>query len=446
MNCLLETSQVARRPPSADNNPVIVAYLINQYPRASHSFIRREILALEAQGVTVHRFAIRPFAEVVDEADKAEEAKTHVLLKGGTLASSTLATLLTRPGTFIRALRLTIKVGRRSERGTLRHLVYLAEACVLVRELRARSVQHLHAHFGTNSATVAMLARELGGPPYSFTCHGPEEFDRPEALALDEKVARAAFTVAISSYGRSQLYRWTRAADWSRIYVVHCGVDQMFLDSARQAQGFSLGSSPRLVCVGRLCEQKGQLLLCRAAAQLAEEGLDFQITLVGDGPMRRDIEREIQRLDLGAHIKITGWMSNPQVRQQILESRALVLPSFAEGLPVVIMEALALGRPVISTYVAGIPELVENSVNGWLVPAGDVDSLARAMRQALEASPQSLEEMGRQGAARVAQQHDVNMEAVKLREHFQRSMGSPPASRDPSPMPSPSPVAVAHHA
>ncbi len=394
---------------------MIVAYLINQYPRASHSFIRREIHALEAQGLTVHRFTIRPFTEVVDEADKAEEPKTHVLLRAPALLRGTFAALFTRPGKFLSSLKLAMKVARRSDRGLLINLVYLAEACCLLRLLRARRVEHLHAHFGTNSATVAMLTRVLGGPPYSFTCHGPEEFDRPAALSLDEKVAHSKFAVAISSFGKSQLFRWALLADWSKIQIVHCGLDAQFLSAPAQP----IPTEPKLVCVGRLSEQKGQLLLLEAAAQLAREGMNFKLTLVGDGPMRGVIERHIRALNLTRQVDITGWMTNAQVREQIEQSRAMVLPSFAEGLPVVIMEALALHRPVISTSVAGIPELVEPNVTGWLVPAGALDPLVDAMRDALTAPVERLSKMACAGAEKVALMHNASIEAAKLAVLFQ---------------------------
>lgn len=394
---------------------MIVAYLINQYPRASHSFIRREILALESLGVTVHRFTIRPFGKVVDEADKAEEAKTEVILKPLSLLICTLKTLFAHPARLFSALKLAINVGRRSDRGLLINLIYLAEACHLVSLLRRRGVEHLHAHFGTNSTTVAMLARELGGPPYSFTCHGPEEFDRPGQLALDEKVMRSKFAVAISSFGRSQLYRWTRPEDWSKIHVVHCGLDDQFLAAPR----VPVPTNPKLVCVGRLTEQKGQLLLVEAAARLAKEGLDFQIVLVGDGHMRHDIEDRVRSHKLNGHIRITGWMSNAQVRDQIQSARAMVLPSFAEGLPVVIMEAMALHRPVISTYVAGIPELVDPKTTGWLVPPGSLEPLIAAIRCALTKPLDELEKMAQAGAQKVGQNHTARNEAQKLAQLFQ---------------------------
>ena len=398
-----------------------IAYLVNQYPKVSHSFIRREIAGIEACGIQVARFSIRSCgSELVDEEDKRELEKTRFVLGIGKvgLLFALLRVAITRPIRFLSALWLMLQVGRKSERGVLRHLAYLAEACVLLGWFSELGIAHVHAHFGTNSTTVAMLCRALGGPPYSFTVHGPEEFDKAEAIALTEKIKRAAFVVAISSFGKSQLYRWCEHEQWSKIQVIHCGVDDMFLTQAP----IPVPDQPRLVCVGRLCEQKGHLLLLEAAGQLVAEGLSFMLVLVGDGPLRTEIETMITRLGLQDHVEITGWASNSEVHQHILASRAMVLPSFAEGLPVVVMEALALSRPVISTYVAGIPELVEPEICGWLVPPGSVETLTNAMRTALQLPVEKLEQMGRVGAFRVAQQHDAAIEASKLAALFRSNI------------------------
>ena len=396
-----------------------VAYVINQYPHVSHAFIRREIAALEALGVTVARFSGRPPpVALVDPDDRAEQTKTRVLLGAGAavaLARATLAAALGAPGAWVRALRAAVRLGRRSERGVLRHLVYLAEACLLVQWLRAEGgVRHVHAHFGTNPAALVMLARLLGGPPYSFTVHGPEEFDNPLGLSLPEKIEHAAAVVAVSSFGRSQLYRWIPHTAWPKVHVVRCGVDAAFLAGGPQP----VADNRRLVCVGRLCEQKGQLLILDALAVLAREGVAFELVLAGDGPMRAEVERRVRELDLGARVRITGWISNEIVRKELLEARVLLLPSFAEGLPVVLMEALALGRPAISTFVAGIPELVEPGVSGWLVAAGSVPAIVEAARRALETPPAELERMGRAGAAAVAARHDARTEAARLADIF----------------------------
>ncbi len=398
-----------------------IAYLVNQYPGPTHSFIRREIAALEAQGWEIFRFTVRRSeAALPDEADLAEQTRTQAILEAGsaTLLLRSLATFVTRPIAFLRALGLVLRLGLMSHRGLLRHVVYLAEACTLAHWLAQRGTQHLHAHFGTNPAMVAMLCREVGGPPYSFTVHGPEEFDRAEALALSEKVKRAAFVIAVCNFGRSQLFRWSRPEDWEKVDVVRCGlgVDLLKASPARaQLQ-------PRLVCVARLGEQKGHLLLLEAAARLKTEAMDFHLVFVGDGPMRQRIEARIRALELADRVRLTGWLSEKEVRDEIVASRALVLPSFAEGLPVVIMEALALGRPVVATYVAGIPELVESGTCGWLVPAGSVDALAEAMRAVLRAPASQLEQMGRMGASRVADEHDALREATKLAALFRQQI------------------------
>ncbi len=407
-----------------------VAYLVNQYPRTSHSFIRRELQALEALGVEVWRYSLQPAGEALSfEADRLEAAKTRIVLAGGLpallLAAASVA--LRRPAAFVGALRLAFTMGWRSDRGLPRHLAYLAEACLLLGWLERAGVQHLHAHFGTNPAAVAALCRRLGGPTFSFTVHGPEEFDKPEFLALGEKIRLASFVVAISSFGRSQLFRWARHADWPKLQVVRCGVG----DDLLAAPLTPVPAAPRLVCVARLSEQKGHLLLVEAAGRLAAEGVAFELTLVGDGPLRPAVEALIARLGLGERVRLAGWMDGEQVRAQLLASRALVLPSFAEGLPVVVMEALALGRPVVSSAVAGTPELVETGVTGWLVPAGSVEGLVAAMRAALAADPAQLAVLGRAGAARVAANHDAGREAARLAALFEGAV------RGPAPGPAP---------
>ena len=311
---------------------------------------------------------------------------------------------------------MAVRVGRVDERGLARNLIYLSEACVLLGWLDEQGIEHVHTHYGTNSATVAMLCRLLGGPAYSFTMHGPEEFDAPRGNCLREKIQHARFVVAICEFTRSQLYRWADYHDWAKIHVVHVGVSPMFL----QHGPAPVPSAPRLVNIGRITEQKGQAILIQAAAQLRDRGAEFELIIVGDGPMRGEIERLIEQYKLQERVKITGYLSNQGVRDELLAARALILPSFAEGLPGVFFEALALGRPVVTTYVAGHPELIEEGVNGWLVPAGAVDPLVDAMAEVLHAQPAALEAMGRAGARRVAEQHDFHKEAAKLIELFER--------------------------
>jgi colanic acid/amylovoran biosynthesis glycosyltransferase len=396
---------------------VRVAYLVNQYPKVSHTFIRREIMALEARGVTVVRYALRRTTEpLCDARDREEAERTTVVLDVGArgLAAAMARVASTRPDVFARGAALASRIGYRSERGLAIHGAYLGEACVLLRWMERERIEHVHAHFGTNSAAVAMLAHALGGPSFSFHAHGPEEFDKPDAIALSEKIARARFVCGVSSFARSQLYRRARPEDWAKIHVVRCGIE------LERCEPRPLPSEPRLVSVGRLNEQKGQLLLIEALAQLARAGIAFHLTLVGDGEMRGVIEAAVRRHALEDRVRITGWASEAEVREHVLSARVLVLPSFAEGLPVVLMESLALERPAISTFVAGIPELIEPGRSGWLVPPGDVPALAAAICEALSTSSARLAEMGRVGREAVALRHDVRTSAALLHGLFER--------------------------
>jgi glycosyltransferase involved in cell wall biosynthesis len=412
-------------------NKIKIAYLVSQYPKVSHSFIRREILALETEGLEIERISVRGWdGELVDEIDIREREKTKYILKKGIsgLLPSVFQVLQERPSAFFKTLRVAIKMGIRADRAWPYHLVYMAEACQILLWLKNTAVQHMHVHFGANATEVALLVRSLGGPTYSFTVHGPEEFDKPEFIKLAEKIEASAFVVAISSYCRSQLYRWIEYSNWSKVKEVHCGIEQAFHDVV----AVPMPTKPRLVCVGRLCEQKGQLLLIDAMNILAKKGIAFELVLGGDGEMRAEIEAQIKRYGLQENVSITGWISSDQVRKEILRAKALVLPSFAEGLPVVIMEAMALRRPIISTYIAAIPELVVNGKHGFLFPAGDVEALAESLEMFLLLPSQQLQQMGDAAHARVIERHSVDVEASKLAQLFRDEISKHPVSQHPA--------------
>ena len=390
-----------------------IAYILNSYPQPSHSFIRREIRALEAQGHAITRLAMRAGdAPLVDAQDLEEAAATQYVLRAGAVAllGAVLRSALASPARFLTALKLALQCGRRSEVGVVKHLIYLVEAAYVGQVCAAAQATHAHAHFGTNAATVAMLSDALGGPAYSFTVHGPEEYDAPRALSLGLKVQRSKFTVAITSYGRSQLSRWAGPAHWDRIKVVHCGIDSTrFPAPAPLPTG-----GPRFVVIGRFVEQKGQLLALDALAQLIKTQPDAHLTLIGDGEMRGVIEARIVALNLSAHVTLTGWVDEARILRELNDAHALLMPSFAEGLPMVIMEAMAAGRLVIATYIAGIPELVQPLETGWLVPAGDPDALATAMAEMAQTPPEQLAHMADAARTRALARHDVAQEAARL--------------------------------
>ena len=423
-------------------NSVKVAYILNTYPMGSHSFIRREVQALERLGVEVLRFAMRPPPEPpVDALNASEHARCEYVLSQGKSALMRAGLRNLRLGGV--GLRLALRAGAVSEQGRARHLIYWAEACYLAQRCRAERVDHLHAHFGTNAATVAMLVGEMTGLPFSFTVHGPEEFDQPQALFLGEKMRRAAFTVGISQFGRSQLCRWVEPQHWERIKVVHCGIEPAAFPPPRPvpprpvpAGPVPVGSGPagpvpagpvpagpvRLVNIGRFAEQKGQVNLIEALAQLRADLPDVHLTLIGDGEMRGILEAAVRARGLEAQVTFTGWVDEDRIRAELDHCHALVLPSFAEGLPMVVMEAMAAGRPVIATYIAGNPELVQDGKTGWLVPAGDVGALANAVRALACLSTEQMSEIGLVGRTRVFARHDIDDQAALLAGHFGASV------------------------
>jgi colanic acid/amylovoran biosynthesis glycosyltransferase len=297
--------------------------------------------------------------------------------------------------------------------GVVRHVAYLMQATYFASAAKKLNIKHVHAHFATNATAICLLSKVLGGPTYSFTVHGPDEFVDSSKLHYPLKVGGAEFVSAISYYCRSQVALAARLDNLSKIEIVRCGLDltDFLIEKDHLPETYSL------VCVGRLCPQKGQVFLPDVVARLKAEFPNFKLILVGDGEDRSAIERQIVALDVQEMIQLVGWKSNADVREAICASRGLLLASYAEGLPVVIMEALALGRPVVSTYIAGIPELVTPDC-GWLVPAGSVDDIEAALKQLLRLSNDEILQKGAVGRRRVERFHDVQESARLLKAKF----------------------------
>lgn len=407
------------RPPLRRVDLVKIAYLLNSYPITSTTFIRREIEALVADGVEVVRFAARPWdGRLVDPLDLEEQKRTHYLLAGNLprLVLAFAKEALTNPLGLARAFATAFRLWRNARAGFARHSAYLLQAVYFKQQARAAQVRHVHAHFATNATSIALLSHVLGGPGYSFTSHGPDEFENSDRLSFDLKMTHARFIAAISSFCRVQLIRASRWAHWDKIETVHCGLAIPDFPDASASNP----ANQVLVNIARFNSQKGLLLIPAALAAVKDEFPGVKVVLIGDGEERASLEAEIARHGVADMIELRGWQSNVEVRKALVEARALLLPSFAEGLPVVIMEAFALGRPVISTYIAGIPELVDASC-GWLAPAGDVPALAAAMRAALAASPERLAAMGAEARRRGVEQHDVATSARQLKGLFAKA-------------------------
>lgn len=396
-----------------------LAYLLNTYPLISTTFIRREIEAIEELGQPVHRFALRHWeGTLVDPKDMSDQKQTHYILTGGkgALVKDVLLETISNPVRLLGALPLWWRLYRNAGRNFVHHGAYLMEAMAFRRRTAAIGIDHVHVHFSTNAATVALLARKLGGPSYSFTVHGPDELINPPSLSLAEKSRGAAFVVAITDYCRGQITR--EAPDTAtKVSVVHCGID---LNDYRYDP--TVPEAATVVCVGRLCHNKGQKHIPAALAQLKGEFPDIKIILIGGGEDEDLIRQEAVRHGVEKNIILQGWGTGEQVRAGILSTRALLLPSYAEGLPIVIMEALATGRPVLTTRITGIPELVDAEC-GWIFEPGDVAAIADALRGIMKATVAERAAMGAEGRRRVEERHDVVKSARTLLDAFKETAG-----------------------
>jgi glycosyltransferase involved in cell wall biosynthesis len=391
-----------------------IAYLASHYARADDTFIRSEVEQLRKLGFIIKTFSVRQPREneIVSDRIRCERNATEDLLRSGPvrLILSAFSFMVMSPFRLMRALPVAIRLGTPGFHGQLLPLAYLLEACFLAQRLKRYGVEHLHNHSGFNSAAIAMLASVLTDIPYSLTVHGPTEFDQPMMLSLNEKIARSMFTVSISEFGRSQLMRWCASQHWIKIHIVRCGLLREF----RLAIPTSVPDVSRILYTARFVKDKGHLLLIKAIALLVKQGVIVQLDLIGDGPFRAEIQQAIIQFRLEAHVRLLGYRDSNEVREVLGLCRGYVSPSLAEGLPVSLLEAMALGRPVISTNVGAIPELVEHRKHGWLISAGSVDELAVALREMLHTPVDILTEMGRQGRDAVVHRHDAGREALKL--------------------------------
>ena len=391
--------------------PGRLAYLTGEYPRATDTFIQREVAALRGLGFEVETCSIRRTGpeHIVGPEQQAEQAATfHVLpATAGLRGLRAQVRALRRPGRYLSALRLAWKTAPKGVRGRLYNLIYFAEAVTLADHMHARGVVHLHNHIAKASCTVAMLASALSGIPYSFTLHGPDIFFEPHHWRLDTKIERAAFVACISEFCRSQAMLFSDRAQWDKLHIVHCGVEPDRYAPSDRPPG------RHMTFVGRLAAVKGVPVLLQALKQARDALPDLRLTLIGDGPERPVLEAEATAMQLGPAVHFAGYKSQDDVARALSETDLLVLPSFAEGVPVVLMEAMAAGKPVVATRVAGVGELVEDGRTGLLVPPGDTDALAAAIVQALS-DPDWQRTAGRLGRDKVAAEFDAATEAARL--------------------------------
>lgn len=389
-----------------------VAYLNGQYPRATDTFIQREVVGLRRHGVDVCTFTVRQtsLGPGISDATRKEHANTVAILSRGKLGllMDAFTEGLRSPLRMFRAKRLAWSTRQPGLKGLLYQIIYLVEAASLGRQLRLRGIEHLHNQFADASCTVAMLASELTAIPFSFTIHGPGIFFEPMRWRLDAKVKRAAFVSCISHFCRSQVMCFAAPEDWDKLKIIHCGVEpERFTPRSHTGEG------SRLLFVGRLDAVKGLPVLLEALSALRKQRPDVALMVVGDGPDRARLEQRASEPDLAGYVDFSGFQTPDEVRGHLASTDVFVMTSFAEGVPVVLMEAMMAGVPVVAPRIAGIAELVEHGVNGEMTPPGDQASIVAAIDKLLSDGARR-ESYGRAGAAKVAAEFNIEIESGKL--------------------------------
>lgn len=389
-----------------------VGYLVSEYPTAGHTFVLREIVGLRELGCDVQVVTIRPDRRVDSEVSPLElrerQAAVSVLPRWGFVVKANVIALLTRPFRYLRGALMAATLAGPDLFRLAKHFAYLLEAVAAGSVFHRLRVRHVHTHF---SSTVTLLAREVFEFEMSTTIHGPDEFLDVKGFGMDRKVAASRFVVAISDYGRSQILRAVRAEYWDRIHVCRLGVNPEFFSA--QVSGLTREREFTVLCVARLAPVKAQRILIQAIARLRREGHGIALRLVGGGPDRVALEGYVTALGLGESVRFEGICSQDRVRELCETSDCFVLASFAEGIPVALMEAMAAGMPCVATWVNGVPELIEQGVSGLLVAPGNVHQLAAAIATLLD-SPEKRAELGTAARKRITDQYDLRRNVREL--------------------------------
>ncbi len=391
-----------------------IIYLCSEFPGISHTFVLREIEALEADGFRIATASVNK-PQHLDKFSPAERklAETTLVFKQTSRPKITrcvAALFFLHPAKALRMARAAWRFGfRGGVKNPKKALGYFLEAALLVRFARRQGIDHVHVHFANPAATVALIASRFGTLHYSLSVHGPDVFHDVTPNLLAEKAREATFVRCISFFSKSQLCRLLPYADWGKITIVRCGIRPEAFP-ARPAPDHTV---KQLLCVGRLTRNKGQHVLMEACALLRDRNRLFHLTMAGDGEDRPSLEQLVHRLGLVHHVTFTGALGQDAVKALYRETDLFVLPSFAEGVPVVLMEAMAMEIPVISTRIAGIPELITSETDGLLVPPADARLLTEAILRLLD-DPTLARRLGEQGRKKVLAQYHLDDNCRRL--------------------------------
>ncbi len=406
-----------------------IAYLVGHYPSISHTFILREVQGLRARGVEIDTISVHRAADdqLLTEAARREHASTYTILppRWGELARAHLSAFARAPSAYLSTLALALRLSRPGLRGRAWQLFYFAEAMVVWRRCKARGIHHLHAQFTNQVTDVALLVTryESGATPswtWSFTVHGPDEFYEVSRFNLRAKVESADFVVCISDFARSQLMALVSEEHWDKLHVIHCGIDPEVFSPPAERDG---AGGLNVLSVGRLVPFKGQGLLIEAVAALVGRGIDARATVVGWGENRPSLESLAAELGVSDRVIFTGAIGQDGIRGYLESADAFCLPSFAEGVPVSLMEAMAMELPVVSSRIMGIPELIEDGVSGRLIAPGNVEDLIAALEH-LAAHPRERRRLGRAGREKVIEQYEIHRSTEQLQTLFSQRIAA----------------------
>ena len=402
-----------------------VAYLVSRYPTLSMVFVLREVVALRGMGFRIETASInRPdrALEGLTEVERGEAARTYCVKAHGVAGAvgAHLRTFAGTPGGYLRGVWLAVRLAKLDLWRLLLNLAYFTEGLMVGVWMWEQKIKHLHVHLASQAASVGLFAREVFGVGYSMTVHGPDEFYDAEGQYLAEKIAAADFLVCISLFTEGQLMKLSPCSDWKKFVVVRLGVDTgQFKPVARTEAGDEF----EILCVGRLTPAKGQHLLMDAVDRLARQGRRVRLRLVGGGPDEGSLREYASKVGRPGTVVFEGPVNQDRIRDFYGRADVFCLPSFAEGLPVVLMEAMAMGIPTVSTYIAGIPELIRDGVDGLLVPAADVDGLVEALGRLMD-SAELREWLGAGGRKRVLEGFELGTNVERLAEVFWERVGA----------------------
>ena len=399
-----------------------ITMLTSLYPAVSHTFITREVLGLRDRGFEVYTCSLnKPRKEELLTVQYRDEASNTFYIKTlnpVAMAMAHLRQFIRSPFRYLSGFFLAVRSHQPGVKGLVWSLFYFAEAGIVADWTERLDIGQLYVHFANAASSVAMIASRMNHRPFVIRAHGQTDFYDSRGLNLHGKFTSAQAVICISDFCRGQVFRLLSHEEWPKVRVVRCGLDPtVFLPQPRQEM---LDSTTRFLCVARLASEKGLPLLLHACRNLLDINMPFKCTVVGDGPDKRTLEALRDRLGLREHVCFVGAVGQDRIQDHYDRADVFVLPSFSEGVPVVLMEAMAKELPVISTTVMAIPELVQDGVDGLLVRPADAEALANAMLL-LAKNPQLRRRLGKAGRAKVIAEYNLGTNVTKLAQILQYS-------------------------